>query len=99
MPNAHLTDIRMLRKFFGKQDGVKPAPAKQTKLSFSTKSTNAPKATQGEDDENADMPDAVGDDKKKISTKIEEIVKKENVTPEPESPNGKGRLHHCIIAG
>lgn len=90
---SSLTDLLPHRKFFGKQDGVKSAPPKQSKLSFSTKSGNVPKQVQAEEDDDVTMPDVIGEDNKKAK-KEEEVSSKENIKPELESPNGKGRLRY-----
>lgn len=41
---------KRIRKFFGKPNGAKPAPAQQSKLSFSTKPKPAPKAEEVDDE-------------------------------------------------
>jgi len=70
------------RKFFGNPNGTK-APAKQSKLSFSSKSANAaaPKA-EVEDSKDAEMNDDDSDKEVKPKFKKEEAVEsKENVKP------------------
>jgi DNA ligase-1 len=71
------------RKFFGNPNGTK-APAKQSKLSFSSKSGNAaaPKAEVEEDAKDAEMKDDDSDKEVKSKVKKEEAVdSKENVKP------------------
>lgn len=80
------------RRFFGGPNGVKPAPPKQTTLSFSSKPVNGskPKATDGKDD-------VVGAEESSDKTR-EPITKKEDqdvqmqgeVKKEITSPIGKG---------
>lgn len=68
-------------KFFGKPNGS-TAPAKQSKLSFSSKSTSngVPSSSAAKENEDVDMEDTA---EKKVPTKVEEdaLAKKENVKP------------------
>jgi DNA ligase-1 len=68
-------------KFFGKPNGSK-APPKQSKLSFSSKSTSngAPSSSASKENEDVDMEENV---KVELAPKIEEagVDAKENVKP------------------
>lgn len=67
--------------FFGNPNGPKP-PAKQSKLSFSSKSTSngAPTSNASKENDDVDMEDAA---EQEVKPKVEDdaIAKKENVKP------------------
>jgi DNA ligase-1 len=69
------------RKFFGNPNAPKALP-KQSKLSFSSKSTSngASSSSASKENEDIDMEDAI---EKEVTPKVEEdtIAKKENVKP------------------
>jgi DNA ligase 1 len=69
------------RKFFGNPNGPKP-PAKQSKLSFSSKSTSngAPSSSASRGNEDVDMADA-GEPEVISELRGDAIAKKENVKP------------------
>lgn len=80
-------------KFFGQPNGAKPAPAKQSKLAFSSKSNpNKQPASSAPLDENDDvnMKDEDSDPEVKLAVrKNEEVGKKEKVKPEKGSSSQK----------
>jgi DNA ligase 1 len=69
------------RKFFGNPNGPKP-PAKQSKLSFSSKSTSngAPGSSASKENEDVDMAGA-GEPEATSKLQGHAIAKKENVKP------------------
>ena len=81
------------RKFFGQPNGTK-APAKQSKLSFSSKSVaknEAPNPSSAKENENVEMKEEESDTevKPKIETKVD-VERKEN------AKLGKGMPVHFI---
>jgi len=80
------------RRFFGAPNGVKPAPPKQTTLSFSSKPANGskPKAVGGKDDVvGAEEPS--DKDREPITKKEDQDVQMQGeVKKEITSPIGKG---------
>ena len=78
--------IHVLSKFFGKPNGTN-APAKQSKLSFSTKPSSAtPSSSAAKENEDAEMKDEDSDTEvkpipKKETKKEEAVDSKENVKP------------------
>jgi DNA ligase-1 len=72
-------------KFFGKPNGTNP-PAKQSKLSFSTKpgsEDKAPSSSSSKENEDAEMKDEdLGENVKPIVTKVEKADGEADVKPE-----------------
>ncbi|PQE06872.1 hypothetical protein CJF31_00010982 [Rutstroemia sp. NJR-2017a BVV2] len=76
----------MLIKFFGQPNGAKPAPAKQSKLAFSSKSNpnkQTPSSALPDENEDVDMKDEDSDaEVKPVVKNGDEVAKKENVKPD-----------------
>jgi hypothetical protein len=83
--------LRLYRRFFGGPQGASSGPAKQTLLSFSTKSTNKSKAktpdVKEEDLEDEDMSNENRTPKSDEDAVNEQLASELKTSP---SPNGKG---------
>jgi DNA ligase-1 len=82
-------------KFFGQPNGSKPAPAKQSKLAFSSKSNPNKQTTSSalpDENDDVDMKDEDSDaEVKPVVEKGEDVDKKENVKPE----KGRSSQNNC----
>jgi hypothetical protein len=65
MAGHQLANIRD-SKFFGKQSGTNPPPPQQSKLSFSTKSSNKPKASAVDDEADTKREDEPDGERKPL---------------------------------